>query len=108
MTTLNGSKADSADPTVPRCYGVDVRVSAPARRGALWCGQLVAKKGKIAHFPAWLAVAEDDASTKVVENLEKSKVTSLPHRATLRHHPSLTPTQNAPFGAPTCCRLHRI
>ena len=39
------------------------RTRAP-RSGALWCGQLVAKKGKIARLPACLIGGEVDSSTK--------------------------------------------
>ena len=39
------------------------RTRAP-RSGALWCGQLVAKKGKIARLPACLIEGEVDVSTK--------------------------------------------
>ena len=34
------------------------------RSGALWCGQLVAKRGKLARLPACLTGAEGDVSTE--------------------------------------------
>ena len=63
---LNGSQrriGRSDRPLVRRSRGARQRTRAP-RSGALWCGQLVAKKGKIARLPACLIGGEVDVSTK--------------------------------------------
>ena len=63
---LNGSQrriGRSDRPLVLRSRCARQRTRAP-RSGALWCGQLVAKKGKIARLPACLIGAEVDVSTK--------------------------------------------
>ena len=63
---LNGSQrriGRSDRPLVRRSRCARQRTRAP-RSGALWCGQLVAKKGKIARLPACLIEGEVDLSTK--------------------------------------------
>ena len=63
---LNGSQrriGRSDRPLVRRSRCARQRTGAP-RSGALWCGQLAAKNGKIARLPACLIGAEVDLSTK--------------------------------------------